>query len=66
MLDTGDGVPVRADLEVAPNGGFDVEILAVDRGRVTPTGSVPKGISHSEVAVTAHASGVRCRFLVDV
>lgn len=65
-LDTAEAVPVRADVSVADDAGLDVVLALADRRAVTPTGSVPKAVSRSELTVDSQAAGVRCRFLVDV
>lgn len=65
-LDTADEVPVRAEVRVADDAGLDLVLSLVDRRTVSPTGSVPKAVSRSELVVDSRATGVRCRFLVDV
>jgi SHS2 domain-containing protein len=65
-LDTADAVPVRAEVRVADDAGLDVVLSLAERRTVTPTGSVPKAVSRSELVVDSQATGVRCRFLVDV
>jgi SHS2 domain-containing protein len=65
-LDTAPGVPFGAEVSAAQDGGLDVELALADPDTVTATGSVPKAVSRSELAVAAGPGGVRCRFLVDV
>ena len=65
-LDTAEGVPLRAEIGVATDGGLDVELVLADPRTVTATGAVPKGVSRSELTVTRERGEVRCRFLVDV
>jgi SHS2 domain-containing protein len=65
-LDTADGVPVRAAVRAADDGGLDLEVLLVDRATVVATGAVPKAVSRSELAVSRDGGRVRGRFLVDV
>lgn len=65
-LDTDELVPVGARVATAADGGLDMVLLAADRARVRPAGSVPKAVSRSELAVASTPDGVRCRFLVDV
>lgn len=65
-LDTAEAVPVRAEVTLADDAGLDVVLSLANRRAVTPTGSVPKAVSRSELVVDARATGVRCRFLVDV
>ena len=65
-LDTSDDVPVRAEVHSGRDGGLDVNLLLTAREHVEPTGAVPKGISRSGLVVTTEATGVYCRFLVDV
>ncbi len=65
-LDTAEGVPVRAEIGVASDGGLDVALVLADPATVAATGAVPKAVSRSELTVTPHRGGVRCRFLVDV
>jgi SHS2 domain-containing protein len=66
VLDTAEGVPVRAVIREAADGGLDAELVVAAPGSVVATGAVPKAVSRSELAVDARAGGVRCRFLVDV
>jgi SHS2 domain-containing protein len=65
-LDTADGVPVRAEISAAGDGGLDVEVVLADPATVEATGAVPKAVSRSELAVSARPGEVACRFLVDV
>ena len=65
-LDTADAVPVRAEVRSAPDGGLDVNLLLADPEHLEETGPVPKAISRSGLVVTTEATGVYCRFLVDV
>jgi len=65
-LDTADAVPVRAEVRVADDAGLDVVLSLAERRTVSPTGSVPKAVSRSELVVDSQATGVRCRFLADV
>lgn len=65
-LDTAPGVPFRAVVGPAGDGGLDVELVLADPATVTASGSVPKAVSRSELAVSFGPGGVRCRFLVDV
>ena len=67
LLDTDDDVPVGATVHrLDETGGGEVDIWLAPREDVDPTGSVPKAISQSELAVTADAGQASCRFLVDV
>jgi SHS2 domain-containing protein len=65
-LDTAEGVPVRAEIGVATDGGLDVALVLADPATVAATGAVPKAVSRSELTVSAQRGGVSCRFLVDV
>lgn len=65
-VDTESLVPIRARTVATDDGGLDVTFRLADRRSVTLTGSVPKGISRSELCVEHVAGEVRCRFLVDV
>lgn len=66
VLDTGDGVPVGAEVRPVDEGGVEVALRLVPAERLVGTGSVPKAIARSELAVTETAGRVSCRFLVDV
>ncbi len=66
VLDTGDGVPVRAEVSTARDGGLDVELVVADPATVVATGAVPKAVARSELEVRSSPGEVRCRFLVDV
>jgi SHS2 domain-containing protein len=65
-LDTAEDVPVGAAVRAADDGGLDLTLILADPQAVTPTGSVPKAVSRSELEVDSQADRVRCRFLVDV
>jgi SHS2 domain-containing protein len=65
-LDTAEGVPVRAEVSVASDSGFDVALVLADPATVAATGAVPKAVSRSELTVRAQRGRVSCRFLVDV
>jgi SHS2 domain-containing protein len=65
-LDTAEGVPVAADVRQVADGSLQVVLRLVPLDRVAPTGSVPKGISRSELELRDSPKGVSCRFLVDV
>jgi SHS2 domain-containing protein len=65
-LDTAEGVPIRAEVSSAGDGGLDLVLVLANRRSVVPTGAVPKGISRSELVVRSGEGAVRCRFLVDV
>jgi SHS2 domain-containing protein len=65
-LDTAEGVPVAADVRLVADGSLQVVLRLVPLDRVAPTGSVPKGISRSELELRDSPKGVSCRFLVDV
>lgn len=65
-LDTADGVPVAATVRSLDDSGLDAVVWLVPAADVTPTGSAPKAVSHSELAVREGPDGVSCRFLVDV
>ncbi len=41
-LDTAEGVPVRAEVGIASDGGLDVALVLADPATVTATGAVPK------------------------
>jgi SHS2 domain-containing protein len=58
------GVPVRAIVQVAPDGGLDA-VLVLAEG-VTGTGSAPKAVSRSELSLDRGSVGFRCRVIVDV
>lgn len=66
VLDTEAAVPVAAEVTGTAEDGLDVAIALADPATVEPTGSAPKAISRSELAVRTGPDGVRCRFLVDV
>lgn len=66
VLDTGDGVPVGAEARPAEGGGVEVSLRLVPADQLVGTGSVPKAIARSELAVTEAPGRVSCRFLVDV
>jgi SHS2 domain-containing protein len=65
-LDTADAVPVRAEVRSAPDGSLDVNLQLADLENLEESGPVPKAISRSGLVVTTEATGVYCRFLVDV
>lgn len=65
-LDTSDGVPVAAQVQARHGGGLDVELVLADRDQVEATGSAPKAVARSELAVDTRPGRVSCRFLVDV
>src|SRR5690606_38479352 len=60
-LDTAEGVPVRAEIGRAGDGGLDVTLVLADAASVTPTGAVPKAVSRSELEVSDDGGQVRCR-----
>jgi SHS2 domain-containing protein len=67
VLDTADDqVPVGATVHSDPDGDLRAVLALVDREGVGGTGSVPKAISRSELAVESSPAGTRCRVLVDV
>lgn len=65
-LDTADGVPVGAVVRSLDETGLHAVLWLAPRDQVSPTGSVPKAVSHSELAVDEAPDVVSCRFLVDV
>jgi SHS2 domain-containing protein len=65
-LDTAVGVPVRATVTAAVDGGLDVVLALAAPDDVPTTGAVPKGVSRSELVVDEQPGRVSCRFLVDV
>jgi SHS2 domain-containing protein len=65
-LDTAEGVPARAEVGVASDGGLDVALVLADPASVAATGAVPKAVSRSELTVTRRRGVVSCRFLVDL
>ncbi len=66
VLDTGEGVPVAAEVRRRDDGGLDVVLSSVARDQVVGVGSVPKAIARSELGVVERPGRVWCRFLVDV
>jgi SHS2 domain-containing protein len=65
-LDTADGVPVAATVRSLDDAGLEAVVWLAAAEDTTPTGSVPKAVSHSELMVHEGPEGVSCRFLVDV
>ncbi|MFP3899438.1 MAG: archease [Acidimicrobiia bacterium] len=65
-LDTADGVPVGASVRSLDEAGLHAVLWLAPPDQVSPTGSVPKAVSHSELAVDEAPGAVSCRFLVDV
>src|SRR5690606_8388519 len=50
-LDTADGVPVGAAVRSLDDAGLDAVLWLAPPDQVSPTGSVPKAVSHSELSV---------------
>lgn len=66
ILDTAGDIPVAAAVRTSDGGGFDVDLRLCALESIESTGSVPKAIARSELAIERTEDRVLCRFLVDV